>query len=240
MKPTVFTSGRCAILAVMRVLFAEDEDAIREYVTRGLRETGYAVDPVSDGEEALLAAAAAPYDVAILDVAMPRLDGLAVCRRLRAQPGGGPPILFLTARDAVDDRVQGLDAGGDDYLVKPFAFAELLARVRALLRRGPGGPPLLQVADLTLDPATRTVSRAGRDVQLTNKEFMLLEYLMRNAGRVVTKTMIAEHVWDFTLEGETNFIEVYIYSLRKKIDTPSGAALIHTIRGAGYRLAAPG
>lgn len=220
----------------MRILFAEDEDDIREYVSRGLREAGYAVDPVADGHDALSAASTVAYDVAVLDISMPGLDGLEVCRRLRAQPGKGPAILFLTARDSVQDRVDGLDAGADDYLVKPFAFAELLARVRALLRRGGGDSPLLAVADLTLDPATRRVVRAGKDIRLTNKEYMLLEYLMRNAGRVVTKTMIAEHVWDFELEAEANFIEVYIYSVRKKIDAPFGEPLIHTIRGAGYRM----
>lgn len=225
----------------MRLLFAEDEDTIRQFVTRGLREAGYAVDPVVDGEEAMLAASTVAYDVAILDIAIPRLDGLEVCRRLRARPSRGPAILLLTARDAVADRVRGLDAGADDYLVKPFAFAELLARLRALLRRGGGDAPRLTAGDLTLDPATRRVTRAGTEIRLTTKEYQLLEYLLRNAGRVVTKTLIAEHVWDFALEAETNFIEVYIYSLRKKIDSPFGSRLIETVRGAGYRInAAPG
>ena len=220
----------------MRVLLAEDDEAIRTYVAQGLREAGYAVDPVADGAEALLAVSSVDYDVAILDIRMPHVDGMEVCRRLRSGADAGPGILLLTARDAVEDRVAGLHAGADDYLVKPFAFSELLARVRALLRRGPGAPPLLQLADLTVDPASREVIRAGTRIALTAKEFSLLEYLMRNAGRVVTKSMIAEHVWDFDLGAETNFIEVYIYSLRKKVDTPFDRRLIQTVRGAGYRI----
>lgn len=220
----------------MRLLFAEDEGAIREFVTKGLREAGYAVDDVSDGDEALLAATSVDYDLLILDVAMPGIDGLEVCRRVRAAREQGPAILFLSAKDGVDDRVIGLDAGAEDYLVKPFAFPELLARVRALLRRGGGLQPVLTLDDLSLDPATHVVVRAGVDIRLTAKEFALLEYLMRNAGRMVSKTMIADHVWDFELDGETNFIEVFIYSLRKKIDSPFGRPLIHTVRGAGYRL----
>ena len=220
----------------MRILFAEDEPTIREFVTRGLQEAGYAVDAVADGEQAWLAAQAVLYDVAILDISMPGHDGFEVCRRIRARQEPGPAILFLTARDAVADRVTGLDLGAEDYLVKPFAFAELLARVRALLRRGPVSRPILALGDLTLDPAARKVVRGRTEVRLTSKEFALLEYLMRNAGRVVTKTMIAEHVWNFDLEAESNFIEVLIYALRKKIDAPFGSALIQTIRGTGYRL----
>ena len=222
----------------MRILFAEDEPTIRQFVTRGLEESGYAVDAVADGEEAWLAAQTVDYDIAILDVNMPRYDGFEVCRRIRARPGPGPAILFLTARDAVADRVTGLDLGAEDYLVKPFAFAELLARVRALLRRGPGSAPLLVVGDLELDPSARRVSRAQIEIRLTAKEFAVLEYLMRNAGRVVTKTMIADHVWNFELDSETNFIEVFIYTLRKKVDAPFEAPLIHTIRGSGYRIEA--
>jgi two-component system copper resistance phosphate regulon response regulator CusR len=222
----------------VRILFAEDEPAIREYVTLGLREAGYAVDAFARGDEALLAAQAVDYDVAVLDVALPGMDGFEVCRKIREGTGGGPAILFLTARDAVQDRVRGLDLGAEDYLVKPFAFAELLARVRALLRRGSGRAPVLTVGDLTLDPSTRTVERAGHEVRLTAKEFGLLEYLMRNAGYVLSKSMIAEHVWDYELDAETNFIEVLIYGLRKKIDAPFEAPLIQTIRGAGYRIAA--
>ena len=220
----------------MRILLAEDEATIRAYVTQGLREAGYAVDSVADGDEALAAAQSVDYDLLILDVSMPGTDGLDVCRRLRSRPGAGSAILFLSARDTVNDRVAGLDAGAEDYLVKPFAFAELLARVRALLRRGPGDAPTLSVDDLVLDPAAHSVTRAGQPIRLTAKEFALLEYLLRNAGRLVSKTMIAEHVWDFDLEAGTNFIEVFIYSLRKKIDAPFAKPLIQTVRGAGYRI----
>ena len=220
----------------MRILFAEDEPTIREFVTRGLEESGYAVDAVADGEDAWLAAQTVDYDVAILDVSMPSLDGFEVCRRIRNRPGHGPAVLFLTARDAIDDRVKGLDLGAEDYLVKPFAFAELLARVRALLRRGASGPPVLNVADLELDPAAHKVQRGATDIRLTAKEFSLLEYLMRNANRVVTRNMIAEHVWNFDLDAESNFIEVFIYALRKKIDVPFGSTLIQTVRGTGYKI----
>ncbi len=220
----------------MRLLFAEDDSTIREYVTRGLREAGYAVDPVERGDDALLAARAVNYDLAILDINLPGMSGFDVCGAIRSQDPPGPAILMLTARDAVEDRVRGLDLGAEDYLVKPFAFAELLARVRALLRRGPGQAPRIEVADLVIDPAAHRVERSGTAITLTAKEFSLLEYLARNADRVVTKAMIAEHVWDFDLEAETNFIEVAIYALRKKVDVPFGHALIHTIRGVGYRL----
>jgi DNA-binding response OmpR family regulator len=223
----------------MRILFAEDEPTLREFVTRGLTEAGYAVDAFADGEEAWLAASTVSYDVAILDVNLPGIDGFELCRRIRNTPAEGPAILFLTARDAIDDRVTGLDLGAEDYLVKPFAFAELLARIRSLLRRGPGTAAVLAVGDLVLDPSARKVSVAGSPINLTAKEFAVLEYLMRNAGRVVTKAMIAEHVWNFDLGAESNFIEVYIYALRKKIDAPYGRQLIQTMRGAGYRIDAP-
>ncbi len=223
---------------VMRILFAEDESVIREYVALGLREAGYAVDAVETGDEALLATQTVDYDLAVLDINLPGIDGFEVCRRIRAGGKPGPAILFLTARDGVRDRVRGLDLGAEDYLVKPFAFAELLARVRALLRRGAGQPPVLQVADLALDPATHRVERAGTEVQLTAKEFALLEYLMRNAGYVLSKMMISEHVWDYELDAETNFIEVLVYSLRKKVDAPFETPLIQTVRGVGYRIAA--
>ena len=223
----------------MRILFAEDEPTLAEYVSRGLTEAGYAVDTVADGEDAWLAASTVPYDVAILDVNLPGMDGLDVCRRIRSRSAPGPAILLLTARDTIEDRVAGLDLGAEDYLVKPFAFAELLARIRVLLRRGAGTPTVLEVGELTLDPATYRVAVAGNTVSLTAKEFAVLEYLMRNAGRVVTKAMIAEHVWNFDLAGESNFIEVYVYALRKKIDAPFGRQTIQTIRGAGYRIDAP-
>lgn len=223
----------------MRLLLAEDEPTLREFVTRGLAEAGYAVDAVADGEEAWLAVQSVPYDLVILDVNMPRYNGFEVCRKIRSELDPGPAILFLTARDSVADRVTGLDLGAEDYLVKPFAFAELLARVRSSLRRGQVSKPILTVADLELDPASMRVSRGGVEIRLTTKEFALLEYLMRNVGRVVTKTMIAEHVWNFDLSGESNFIEVFIYSLRKKIDVPFENALIQTIRGTGYKLGPP-
>ncbi len=223
----------------MRILFAEDEPTIREFVTRGLEESGYAVDPFARGDEAWLAVQATDYDIAILDIGLPGLDGFELCRRIRARPGPGPAILFLTARDAVADKVSGLDLGAEDYLVKPFAFPELLARVRALLRRGTAAPPVLAVAGLRLDPSAMRVTRDGKDIALTAKEFALLEYLMRNAGRVVTKTMIADHVWNFDLEAESNFIEVFIYALRKKVDKPFDVPLIRTVRGLGYRIDAP-
>lgn len=220
----------------MRILFVEDEMPLRTFVEQGLTEAGYAVDAFRDGEEAWLAASVVPYDAAILDVNLPGIDGFELCRRMRSQADHGPPILFLTARDAITDRVSGLDLGAEDYLVKPFAFAELLARVRSLLRRGPGAAPLLSVADVVLNPMARTVTRSGQPVKLSAKEFAILEYLMRNAGHVVSKAMIAEHVWSFSLEAESNFIEVHIYTLRKKIDFAPHAPLIHTLRGMGYRL----
>ena len=223
----------------MRILFVEDEPVLREFVARGLEEAGYAVDTVADGEEAWLATRVVAYDVAILDVNLPGCDGFELCHRIRTRVEPGPAVLFLTARDAIEDRVAGLDLGAEDYLVKPFAFAELLARVRALLRRGPGTPPRLRIADLELDPAVHRVTRDGVEIRLTAKEFALLEYLMRNAGRIVSKAMIAEHVWNFELEAESNFIEVFIYALRKKLDLTSGQTLIQTIRGVGYRLDAP-
>jgi DNA-binding response OmpR family regulator len=218
----------------MRILVAEDDCTISEYVALGLREQGYAVDVVDAGDDALLAMQTVDYDVAILDVNLPRCSGFEVCERIRER-AEGPPILFLTARDAIADKVHGLDLGGQDYLVKPFAFDELVARVRSLLRRNPSEPPILKVGELELDPAGRKVKRGGSDIALTSKEFALLEYLMRNAGRVMTKKMIAEHVWDFNLGGESNFIEALIYNVRKKVDSPFGSAMVHTVRGVGYR-----
>jgi DNA-binding response OmpR family regulator len=219
----------------MRVLFAEDDLTLREFVGRGLSEAGYAVDLIADGEDAWLAVETVDYDVVILDVNLPRCDGFEVCRRIRSRGEAGPAILFLTARDAIDDRVNGLDLGAEDYLVKPFAFAELLARIRVLLRRGRGAAAQLQVGDLALDPASHQVTKGGAEVRLTAKEFAVLEYLMRNAGQVVTKAMISDHVWNFELEAESNFIEVYIYALRKKL-AGAGPSPIQTLRGVGYRL----
>ena len=220
----------------MRILLAEDDPTLREFVARGLTEAGHAVDAFLDGLDAWHATETVAYDLVILDVNLPGLDGFEICRRLRASAEGGPAVLFLTARDAIADRVTGLDLGAEDYLVKPFAFAELLARVRALLRRGSGQPPILTVGDIKLDPARRSVERSGQPVKLTAKEFALLEYLMRNAGRVVTKSMIAEHIWNFDLDAESNFIEVYIYAIRKKLDPTGSDPVIRTERGVGYRL----
>jgi DNA-binding response OmpR family regulator len=220
---------------MVRLLFVEDDDALRTIIDRGLREAGYAVDAFASGTDALLASQLSPYDVAIVDIGLPDLDGFELCRQMRLA-ATSPPILFLTARDAVEDRVTGLDLGAEDYVVKPFAFPELLARIRVLLRRGPAGPPVLTAGDVTLDPASRVVTRRGIEVLLTAREFALLEYLMRNSGQVVTKTMIADHVWNSELEAESNFIEVYIYTLRKKLDVLGSAPIIHTLRGVGYRL----
>jgi two-component system, OmpR family, response regulator len=215
------------------MLIAEDDDTIREYVAMGLRELGYAVDAVAAGDDALIATATVAYDVAILDINLPGCNGFEVCKRIRAR-GDSAAILFLTARDAVADKVRGLDLGAQDYLVKPFAFEELVARVRSLLRRNPAQSPFLRVDDLELDPSSRRVRRGERDIMLTAKEFALLEYLMRNAGTVLTKEMIAEHVWDFDLGAESNFIEALIYKVRRKVDSPLHRPLIRTVRGAGY------
>jgi DNA-binding response OmpR family regulator len=223
----------------MRILVVEDDPTILQFVIMGLREARYAVDGAGDGSEALAAIEVFDYDVIVLDIGIPKVDGLEVCQRVKAM-GKNAGVLMLTARDAIKDRVDGLDAGADDYLVKPFAFAELLARIRALLRRGGGEPAVLQVSGVSLNPATHDVSVDGRSVYLSNKEFMLLEYLMRNAGRVTTKSMISEHVWDADLGAETNFIEVYVYALRKKLDAPGAPSLIQTVRGAGYKLQGAG
>jgi DNA-binding response OmpR family regulator len=197
-----------------------------------------AVDAAADGEEALALALAEPYDAIVLDLGLPRRDGLEVLRELRSR-GCATPVLVLTARDAVEDRVQGLDGGADDYLVKPFAFAELLARVRALLRRATGGSSAIRVGDLVLDTAARSAERAGRRLELTAKEFALLEYLARHAGEVVTRTMIAEHVWNLDFDSFSNVIDVYIRYLRRKVDDPFETKLIHTRRGIGYVLQPP-
>jgi two-component system OmpR family response regulator len=223
------------MMVTMRILFAEDEPTILEYVGKGLEEAGYAVDLVPDGGDALLAAEAIDYDLLILDVAMPGMNGIEVCRRLRAAGRRDPAILFLSARDTTEDRVRGLDAGAEDYLVKPFAFAELLARVRALLRRGGGGSAVLSTCGIELDPASRVVTRDGCPLDLTAKEFALLEYLVRNPGRVVTREMLIDHIWNAEIEGESNFVDVLVYALRKKVDAPFGRPLIRTVRGAGYR-----
>ncbi len=225
----------------MRVLVVEDERKISAYVKRGLEEQGYAVDAAFTGREALDWAETVHFDVILLDLLLPEMDGFTVCRELR-QRGSRAPILMLTARDAVDDRVAGLDAGADDYLVKPFALRELLARVRALTRRAGDAPKslVLQVADLTLDPLTRRVQRGGRRIELTAKEYAVLECLLREPGRVLTRTQIAEHVWNYDVYNQSNVVDVYIRNLRRKLDDPFEVKLIHTVRGAGYRLSPEG
>ena len=220
----------------MRVLVVEDEVKMARLLERGLEEEGYAVDVATTGAEAVWAVTENPYDAIVLDVMLPDVDGFEVCRRLRAD-GRWAPILMLTAREAVSDRVAGLDAGADDYLAKPFSFNELFARLRALLRRGAEErPAVLRVGDLTLDPATREVRRAGRPVVLTAKEFGLLEFFMRRPGEVLSRTRLIEHVWDFGYDGDSNVVDVYVGYLRRKIDRPFGRHSIETVRGAGYRL----
>ena len=220
----------------MRVLVVEDEVKMAGLLKRGLEEEGYAVDMSGTGQDALWLASENPYDAVVLDVMLPDFDGFEVCRRLRAA-GRWSPVLMLTARDAVPDRVSGLDAGADDYLTKPFSFAELLARLRALVRRGATErPPFLAVGNLTLDPATRRVTRTGIPVELTAKEFALLEYFMRHRGEVLSRTRLIEHVWDFAYEGDSNVVDVYVRYLREKVDRPFGTDSIETVRGAGYRL----
>jgi two-component system, OmpR family, response regulator len=220
----------------MRILVIEDEPKMAALLRRGLTEEGYAVDVVRSGTDGIWAATENPYDAIVLDVMLPDIDGFEVCRRLR-NADRWAPVVMLTARDAVRDRVAGLDAGADDYLTKPFSFGELFARLRALLRRGAAErPPVLQVGDLTLDPAEHRVARGDIQVRLTAKEFALLEYLMRRAGEVLSRTRLIEHVWDFGYDGDSNVVDVYVRYLRDKIDRPFGRSSIETIRGSGYRL----
>lgn len=222
----------------MRVLVVEDEHKIAAFIKRGLEENAYAVDVAYDGDEGYEWARNFPYDIIILDVMLPKMDGITLCKRLRAD-GNTAAILMLTAKDEVDDRVAGLDAGADDYLVKPFAFRELLARLRALRRRNSEQRTTqLQVGDLTLDLVTHQASRNGQTIDLTAKEFALLELLMRHPNQVLSRTVIAEHVWDYDFYSQSNIVDVYIRYLRKKIDEPFDSKLIQTVRGAGYRLAA--
>ncbi|MBE9015269.1 response regulator transcription factor [Chroococcidiopsidales cyanobacterium LEGE 13417] len=221
----------------MRVLVIEDEPGIAQFIRQGLNEAGYAVDVASDGQAGLDYALAAEYDVIVLDIMLPQLDGLQVLRQMRSRIK--TPVLLLTARDTVEDRVKGLDAGADDYLFKPFAFPELLARLRALLRR----PPLqldtiLQVADLEMDVANREVRRAGKSIELSPREFSLLEYLMRHPRQVLTRSQITERIWNFDFYGDSNVVDVYIGYLRRKIDNGFDRPLLHTVRGVGYRLSA--
>jgi len=222
----------------VRLLVVEDDPGIVRFVSQGLREAGYAVDAVGDGQSGLEYALGVPYDALIVDIMLPGMDGLRLVRALR-QRRIAVPVLLLTARDAVEDRVDGLDAGADDYLVKPFAFPELLARVRALLRRPPlQADPILRAGDLELETARREVRRAGRAVELSPREFALLEYLLRRQGQVLTRTQIAEHIWNFDFSSESNVVDVYIGYLRRKVDRDTAHPLIHTVRGVGYRLSA--
>ena len=220
----------------MRILVVEDEVKIAQFVKRGLKEEGYAVDVAIDGEEGHFMLSSNEYDAIILDLMLPKIDGLTLCRTLRKE-GNQTPIIMLTAKDTVKDKVKGLDSGADDYLPKPFAFEELLARVRVLLRKKDGRVQTqLKVDDLVMDILTHKVTRADKEIDLTVKEYALLEYLMRNAGNIVTRTMISEHVWDINFDTFTNVIDVYINYLRNKIDSGFENKMIHTVRGKGYLL----
>ena len=221
----------------MRILVVEDDRKVASFIRKGLEEEGHAVEVASDGAAAIERATdGAPWDLVVLDVMLPKGDGFGVLKALR-QEGLRMPVLMLTARDAVSDRVTGLDLGADDYLSKPFAFEEFLARVRALLRRGGGGPaPVLRLADLTLDPATREVRRGARRVELTAREHTLLDYFLRNVGRVLTRPLLAQHVWGLDFDPESNVVDVYVGYLRRRIEGPGERRLLHTVRGVGYVL----
>ncbi len=223
----------------MRVLIVEDDAKISSFIARGLREAGFAVDETGDGEEGLQLAREHPYDALVVDIMLPGMDGLTLIESLR-RGRDQTPVLILSARHSVDDKVRGFQKGGDDYLTKPYSFTELLVRLQALIRRaqaaGNGGS--LAVGDLTLDPLTRRVERDGRPIDLQPKEFALLEYLMRNAGIVVSKTMILERIWDYHFDPQTNVVDVLVHRLRAKVDRDFGVKLLHTVRGAGYVLKA--
>jgi two-component system OmpR family response regulator len=223
----------------MRVLLVEDDEGISSFVMKGLRQAGFAADHAADGEDGLHLALTEPYDVIIVDIMLPKMDGLALIAEVRG-PKPNVPIMVLSAKRSVEDRVKGLQTGSDDYLTKPFAFSELLARINALIRRATGAPnpTVLEVADLTMDLLSREVSRSGRRIDLQPREFSLLEYLMRNTGRVVSKTMIMEHVWDLNFDPQTNIVEARISKLRDKVDADYENKLIYTVRGAGYVLKA--
>lgn len=224
----------------MRVLIVEDEVKMASLIRRGLRDEGLSADVAIKGEDALWMAGATDYDAIVLDVMLPGVDGFEVCRRLR-RDGIWSPVLLLTARDGIDDRVAGLDGGADDYLTKPFSFAELLARLRALFRRGPvQQPTVLRAGDLHLDPAARRVWRGGADIYLSAKEFSLLETFMRRPGQLLDRYQLLEHAWDYEYENRSNIVDVYVRYLREKVDRPFGVESIETVRGAGYRLRADG
>jgi DNA-binding response OmpR family regulator len=222
----------------MRLLVAEDDVSVAGFLEKGLREERYTVDVANDGEEALKLTQHVAYDLIILDVMLPKRNGLNVCRSIR-QSGKGMPVLLLTVRDSTEDKVLGLDSGADDYLTKPFPFPELLARIRALLRRGSVPIGRLRVADLELDPVAHRVWRGGTEIPVTNKEYAVLEYLMRNVGRVLTRTALIEHVWDYQYDTMTNIVDVQIRALRSKIDRPFSTPLIKTVRGVGYIIEEP-
>jgi two-component system OmpR family response regulator len=224
----------------MRVLVIEDDNETAAYIVEGLKTSGHKVDHVSDGRDGLIVATTTSYDVIVVDRMLPGLDGLAMVKTIR-DAGVKAPVLFLTARGGIDDRVEGLEAGGDDYLTKPFAFSELIARLNALARRPPlnAVQTVLRVADLQMDLIARQVKRGNQQVDLQPREFQLLEYLMRNAGRVVTRTMLLEHVWDFHFDPKTKIVETHISRLRAKVDKGADQELIHTIRGSGYVIRTP-
>ena len=221
----------------MRALLVEDDNTIADFVARGLREAGFAVDRAGDGEAGLSSALKQSYDVAIVDLMLPKRDGLSLIEALRSKRIA-TPVLILSARRSVDDRVRGLQSGGDDYLTKPFAFTELLARVQALVRRStrPADPTTLTAGDLELDLLSRRVTRGGKPIDLRPREFALLEYLMRNTGKVVSKTMILSHVWEYSFDPQTNIVDVLVSRLRERIDRPFDQKLLHTVRGVGYVL----
>lgn len=220
----------------MRILIIEDEKKVADFIKRGLKEEGYSVDVAFDGEEGHFQASSSEYDAIILDLMLPKIDGISLCKKLRVDKIS-VPVLMLTAKDSVKDKVTGLDSGANDYLTKPFSFEELLARIRALLRKSETATPTkIQISDLILDLLTHKVTRTGKEIILTNKEYALLEYLMRNPGSIVTRTMISEHVWDINFDTFTNVIDVYINYLRNKIDKGHKKKLIHTIRGRGYMI----
>lgn len=223
----------------MRILLVEDDTDLAQFIRKGLKEEQYAVDVAADGEEGLELALNNAYDLLILDIMLPKLDGLTLCRRIRAE-GNMTPVLLLTARNTVEDKVSGFDTGADQFVSKPFTFVELLARIRALLRRGSAQQiAQLQAADLRLDPASHRVWRAGQEITLTNKEYALLEFLLRNKNRVLTRTAIIEHVWDISYDPMTNIVDAHIRALRAKIDRDFSPPLIATVRGAGYMLEEP-
>jgi len=221
----------------MRVLVVEDDKKIASFVVNGLKQSGFAVDYCADGEEGLIFARATPYDAAVIDVMLPKLDGLSLVQQMRKE-NLRTPVIILSAKASVEDRVRGLQAGGDDYVTKPFAFSELLARIQALIRRSTNAaePTRLSVADLSVDLLSREVTRGGQKIELPAREFALLEYLMRHAGRAVTKTMILEHIWDYSFDPQTNVVDVLVCRLRNKVDKDFPKKLIHTMRGVGYVL----